>query len=134
MEWDAYDLETASGLKIEVKSSAYLQTWEQRTPTSPSFSIGVKRDWDAKTGGWATEAGRAADIYVFCVFAEQDRAKADPLDTGQWFFLLCPTPLLDAHFPTQKSARLSGLEGLGLRRLTFDELAGEIKAAGLRKS
>ena len=28
-EWDAYDLQTTSGLKLEVKSSAYLQSWRQ---------------------------------------------------------------------------------------------------------
>ena len=28
-EWDAYDLITPSGLKVEVKSSAYLQSWQQ---------------------------------------------------------------------------------------------------------
>ena len=134
LEWDAYDLETADGLKIEVKSSAYLQTWEQRRPTPPSFGIGPRRGWEAKTGQWAAEAGRSAEVYVFCIFAEQDRAKADPLDTGQWFFLVCPTPLLNEHFPAQKSVRLSALGGLGLRRLTFDELEDEIKAASPRRS
>lgn len=29
VEWDAYDLSTEDGIKIEVKSSAYLQTWHQ---------------------------------------------------------------------------------------------------------
>jgi len=29
-EWDAYDLETKNGIKIEVKTSAYLQSWFQK--------------------------------------------------------------------------------------------------------
>ena len=28
-EWDAYDLETENGIKIEIKSAAYLQSWKQ---------------------------------------------------------------------------------------------------------
>ena len=28
-EWDAYDLVTKNGLKIEIKSSSYLQSWRQ---------------------------------------------------------------------------------------------------------
>ena len=27
-EWDNYDLDTPSGIKIEVKSSAYIQSWK----------------------------------------------------------------------------------------------------------
>lgn len=132
VEWDAYDLQTAEGIKLEVKSSAYLQAWEQKRPSTIAFGIGAKRGYDAQASAYATEASRAADLYVFCIFTEQDRAKADPLDTEQWFFLVCPTPLLNAHFPVQKSVRLSALEGLGLRRLTFVELADEIKAASPR--
>jgi hypothetical protein len=28
-EWDALDVITASGIKVEVKTSAYIQTWKQ---------------------------------------------------------------------------------------------------------
>ena len=29
-EWDAFDVETPEGIKVEVKSGAYLQNWEQK--------------------------------------------------------------------------------------------------------
>ncbi len=29
VEWDAYDLRTPSGIKVEVKSAAYVQSWRQ---------------------------------------------------------------------------------------------------------
>src|SRR5687767_12517224 len=35
VEWDAYDLRTPEGLTIEIKSSAYLQSWFQAKPFSP---------------------------------------------------------------------------------------------------
>jgi hypothetical protein len=28
--WEAYDLETSSGIRVEVKASAYVQTWGQK--------------------------------------------------------------------------------------------------------
>lgn len=34
VEWDAYDLITPEGLKIEVKSAAYLQSWQQERDSS----------------------------------------------------------------------------------------------------
>lgn len=121
-EWDAYDLKTDSGLKIEVKSSAYLQTWAQRQHSPIRFDIGLKRGWDAASNLYATEAIRSADVYVFSVFASQDRATANPLNLEQWFFLVCPTELLNQRFPTQKSVALSSLEALGLARVGFEEL------------
>src|ERR1700761_545099 len=38
-EWGAFDLETMDGIKIEVKSAAYIQTWFQRELSKISFSI-----------------------------------------------------------------------------------------------
>ena len=32
-EWDAYDLETDEGIKIEVKSASYVQSWHQNKET-----------------------------------------------------------------------------------------------------
>jgi hypothetical protein len=37
-EWGAYDLLTPSGIKIEVKSAAYLQLWEKKKLSKISFS------------------------------------------------------------------------------------------------
>ena len=36
-EWDAYDIETKEGIKIEVKSAAYIQTWAQNKPSNYSI-------------------------------------------------------------------------------------------------
>lgn len=128
-EWDAYDLLTDSGLKIEVKSSAYLQSWAQKRPSAIRFDIGLKLGWDAATNKWAAEPLRCADVYVFCVFAEQDRENADPLDLRQWFFLVCPTAWLNTHLPAQKSVSLATLERRGLRRLDFSQLSVAVSEA-----
>ena len=122
VEWDAYDLITDTGVKIEVKSSAYLQSWQQLRPSTIRFDIASKRGWNAETNIYAMESTRAANIYVFCVFMEQDRKRADPLDLTQWFFLVCTTAWLNEHFPAQKSVSLSVLEQAGLSRIDFYSL------------
>ena len=38
-EWDAYDLKTPEGIKVEVKSAAYLQTWKQAAHSKVCFDI-----------------------------------------------------------------------------------------------
>ena len=48
-EWDAYDLKTKNGLKIEIKSSSYLQSWEQLKLSTISFGIQETSDFDYKT-------------------------------------------------------------------------------------
>lgn len=127
-EWDAYDLETESGLKIEVKSAAYLQTWEQKRHSIIRFDIASKKAWYFQTNQSAKEALRSADLYVFCIFATKDKKFADPLNPNQWFFLMCPTSTLSKHFGTQRSVSLSALEAIGLERLDFDALGTKISS------
>ena len=126
-EWDAYDLRAADGTKIEVKSSAYLQSWNQKQHSILRFDIAQKISWDAKTNVSLQQAARSADVYVFCVFAELDRTKANPLDTSQWFFFVCSANFINEKFKQQKTIRLSSLERHGLNRVLFEQLATEIE-------
>ncbi len=48
-EWSAYDLISPEGIKIEVKSASYLQSWFQRNFSLISFSIKAARYWDSAT-------------------------------------------------------------------------------------
>lgn len=43
-EWDAYDLITENGIKIEVKSAAYIQCWNQKSFSTISLSIKPARN------------------------------------------------------------------------------------------
>jgi hypothetical protein len=122
-EWDAVDLRTSGGLKIEVKSAAYLQSWEQPAPSKIIFGIApAKRPWDAATNTALNEPGRQADVYVFCLFREKDRERADPLDLGQWVFFVLPTRVLDEKLGDQKTVGLGTLERIGAMPCTFNEL------------
>lgn len=108
-EWDAYDLVTTDGITVEVKSSAYLQSWVQEKVSAIRFGVGQRTSWDAATNTYAEVAGRAADVYVFCLFHETDRERANPLDTRQWTFFVAPTSVLDSVLGTQKSIALGSL-------------------------
>ncbi|HQP37659.1 MAG TPA: hypothetical protein PLI95_20885, partial [Polyangiaceae bacterium] len=61
-EWDAWDLVTPDGIKVEVKTSEYLQTWKQKKLSAISFGIQPTFGWDAATNTTAEERRRQADV------------------------------------------------------------------------
>lgn len=130
VEWDAYDLDAGQGLKIEVKSAAYIQSWPQKALSPIRFDIAHKRAWFAETNSYSTKAKRSADVYVFSVFSATEREAANPLEPDQWFFLACRTSLLNERFPAQKTVALSALEALGLERLSYDALSAHVRSLG----
>lgn len=126
VEWDAFDLETADGIKIEVKSAAYLQTWRQTRLSTIQFQIGQTYGWNSSTDVTTTEQRRQADIYIFCVLKHQDKRTLDPLNVEQWDFYLLPTSVLNEKVPTQKTMGLSTLLRLGPTKATFGGLSPAI--------
>lgn len=54
-EWAAYDLHTADGVTVEVKSAAYVQSWAQRRPSSILFNVSKKRVVDKATNQMVDE-------------------------------------------------------------------------------
>ncbi|SHG70955.1 hypothetical protein SAMN05443144_1491 [Fodinibius roseus] len=64
IEWDAYDVITDDGLKIEVKAASYLQTWNQRRFSKIRFDIRPTKAWNAQTGEYSKNKERSADVYV----------------------------------------------------------------------
>ncbi|MCG8380040.1 MAG: hypothetical protein MI865_11280 [Proteobacteria bacterium] len=82
-EWDAYDLETRSGISVEVKSAAYIQSWHQERPSTIGFSIAASQAWDPATNKFSLEKKRQAQIYVFCLLKHLDQETIDPLNMHQ---------------------------------------------------
>ena len=124
-EWDAYDLITKSGLKIEIKSSAYLQSWNQTRLSKIIFGIQPTVLWD-ENNKRSKEAKRQADIYVFCVLAHKDKSTVNPLDLSQWDFYALDTSVLNDKVPNQKTITLSSLLRLNPSQIKYDGLANEI--------
>jgi len=109
IEWNAYDL-LYKGKPIEVKTSAYRQSWPQSRPSRISFDVAAKRSWYAGTNTYSETLGRPAECYVFCLFAEPDLNKANVLDLTQWRFYVLPTTKLMELVGAQKTIGLRALE------------------------
>ncbi|MCP4213453.1 MAG: hypothetical protein GY765_02300 [bacterium] len=131
MEWNAYDLETANGLKVEVKSAAYLQSWKQEKLSAIQFDIKPTFGWDAKTNQTSKTKERHADVYVFCVLNHRDKATVDPLNMEQWKFYILDTAILDKKVGTQQTISLSRLLKLEPVEARYGEIAKAIGTRGL---
>ena len=128
-EWDAYDLTSKDGTKIEVKSAAYLQSWNQTALSPIRFSIGPSRAWSSETGQFEEEVKRQADVYVFCLLDHKDKATVDPLNVDQWKFYVLPRASLDAQVPRQKTIGLTRLLALGPVAAPFGQIDETVCAA-----
>ena len=128
VEWDAVDVVTRDGIKIEVKSASYLQTWKQRKPSVIQFGIAPKLSWYSENNVYSTAKTREADVYVFCLFASKDYAQANPMDITQWKFYVLSTRVLNNRLPNQKTVRLSVLEKLVPNATDYASLADAVRA------
>ncbi|MEW6234032.1 MAG: hypothetical protein AB1656_01470 [Candidatus Omnitrophota bacterium] len=86
--WAEWDLIMENGIKIEVKASAYLQTWKQKQPSRIVFSGLCGRKLNAETNQYAPISTYNADLYVFCVQIEKNTLLWNALDLNQWRFYL----------------------------------------------
>lgn len=126
--WAAFDLETPEGVKIEVKSSSYLQGWAQAQLSRISFSIAPSYAWNAEIGDFEDECKRQADIYVFSLLAHRDQSTIDLMDLDQWEFYVLATVELDEHFGSQKTVTLSRLKEFA-SPIHFGELKAAVSQA-----
>lgn len=107
-EWSAWDLEFY-GLKIQVKQSAVIQTWHQKSEKrtrSPRFDIKPSTGIWTESGDWIDSEGRHADIYIFAWHSEDRWEVVDQRDPSQWSFFAIPT----SRLPDQKTIGLSFLK------------------------
>src|SRR4051794_39300928 len=107
VEWDAYDVRTPDGIRLGVKSGAYLQAWEQKRLSTVVFSGLSARTW-SPTEGYSAEESYNADAYVFAVLMTTEHARYDALDVDQWSFWVLPREVVAAT--GQRSMRLSRVE------------------------
>ena len=121
VEWDNFDLITNKGSRLEIKSAAFIQSWEQEEYSNITFGIsptvgttdnpeydGVKRRW--------------ADFYIFCLLNNKDQGTINPLDLSQWTFFVLRTEILNKHKPEQKTIGLNPLLELKPIECGFSDL------------
>ncbi|WP_017259099.1 hypothetical protein [Pedobacter arcticus] len=127
-EWDAYDFISEEGIKIEVKSAAYIQSWNQKALSPISFSIKKAKVWDLITDMRQNEPSRHADVYVFCHLKHIDQDTIDPLKMEQWDFYVLPTSTLNNYTRSQHSITLNSLIKLAPAK-TYAELSEAVSDA-----
>ncbi len=131
-EWAACDLLTPEGVKVEVKSSAYLQSWFQKRCSSIIFSVSKARAWDPETSQLAACAGREADVYVFALLAHKEKLTLDPFDLDQWEFYVLPTTTLNERARSQHSITLQSLLKLEAGPVRYADLRARVLSAAKR--
>lgn len=128
-EWDSCDLRTRAGLRVEVKSAAYLQSWGQETLSPIIFSIAPARGWNAEIDSRSTKPIRESDVYVFCVLTHQDKQTLDPTNVEQWEFYVLPTKMLNSKVGSQKSLTLGSLLRLHPKKCQYGHIAEAVNDA-----
>ncbi len=129
-EWDAYDLETRDGIKVEVKSAAYVQSWAQPRPSRISFGC----QCTALLGDTAESrrvSQRRSDVYVFSLLQESERSRVNPMALEQWEFYVVSTLLMNERFPAQKSISLAVVRSLA-SAVSFIDLAAKVRACNVQ--
>lgn len=113
---------TDDGIKIEVKSAAYIQSWNQKQLSKISFSIKKAKYWDATNTIQPGEPKRHADLYVLCHLKHINQTIINPLKMEQWDFYILPTYRLDNYERSQSSITINSL-----RKLTESKKYSELK-------
>lgn len=122
ISWNSYDLLSNEGIKIEVKASAYIQTWGQERLSDIRFGIQPTYAWNSETNVYDTEMRRQSDIYVFCVLKHTEQETIDPLDARQWEFYPLKTSVLNEKVGNQKGISLSKILKLGAAATSYSNL------------
>ncbi len=123
-EWDPFDLLSPENIKIEVKSSAYIQSWHQEKHSVITFLVPKTRRWNPDISLLDPEPRRQADVYVFALLKHEEQETIDPLNIDQWHFYVLPTAKLDQRERSQHSITLNTLKDLS---------GGEVTYGGLRE-
>lgn len=112
-EWNPYDL-LFGNIRVEVKTAAYIQSWQQNQLSRPVFSIAPAISLGDGVSGADKEIKRRSDVYVFCLHACKDRANCDPMDLEQWDFFCVPTKYFDTNMEKQKKITIAKLEKIAI--------------------
>ena len=131
VEWDTYDVLAPDQTRIEVKSSAYLQLWDQRRLSRISFAGLRSHRLDPHApGGVSPEVTYNADVYVFALQTAQSHDAYDPLEVNQWEFYVLSQSTIEGW--GAMSIGLRSLRRLAAGPMPYDRLTDAITAANAR--
>jgi len=121
VEWDDFDLISNCGKKLEIKSAAYIQSWEQKKYSDIKFGISPTSGTNDNPKYDGTKK-RWSDYYIFCLLKNKDQKTINPLDLDQWTFYVLKTEILNKQKPKQQTIGLNPLLKLKPIECEFHEL------------
>lgn len=122
--WNPYDLLSKSGKRIEIKSSAYLQSWDGDF-SKIIFSI-APAQIDNSISHSVSTFQRNSDVYVFCLYTAKTR-DVSPLNLDYWDFYILPTSILNEKKPNQKTISINSLKTLNPECVKYNGLYNAVE-------
>lgn len=117
-----YDLITKENIKIEVKTSAYLQSWGQKGYSNIIFKIPKTYGWNSIDNTYDKEKKRQSDVYVFCILKHKEQDNVNPLNINQWEFYILKTDIINEKCNNSKTISLTQLKKIGAIRCEYKDL------------
>ena len=129
--WKPWDLETKTGVKVEVKTSGCLRRKNDEIVPIKNIKFDIENvNVDEETEkGLSARQYRPADVYVFCLHSSLNPKTLNPMVISQWEFHVIATAVLDAKRPKAKSITLNPLKKLGTAKTDFAGLKEAILSA-----
>lgn len=128
--WGNFDVRSETGITIEVKSSAYWQSWKQTRPSDIKFSGLMGKPWSEETG-YGPESIVRADVFVFALNTCVDHRAYDPLRLTDWQFFVVPGYVIQQR--GMKSISLGPLKRLAPPPVSWDGIADAVRLAAAVK-
>jgi hypothetical protein len=125
--WDNFDVQAPDGTTIEVKCSAFLQSWTQKRHSDLLFGRLAAREFDAARNEYSVDARVRADVFVFAVQTQREPETYDVLNISHWEFWV-----IGASTIRQQAAKSVGINWVRQHAtgpLRYSDLADAIYAA-----
>jgi hypothetical protein len=130
ISWSNFDLTTPSCVHVEVKSSAYLQSWKQKKLSQIRFGGLFARSYDEAAVRFDPEPEIRADVFVFAIQTCTDPQAYDALDIGQWEFYVATAEAIREH--GGRSVGLPTVRGFAKGPFTYSGLERAVEEAAPR--
>jgi hypothetical protein len=125
--WDNFDARAPNGTRIEVKCSAFLQSWAQKSYSRVVFGRLSAREFDASRNEYSVDTRIRADVFVFAVQTQRDPAAYDMLDVSQWEFWVAKAETIRQR--AGKTVGIAWVREHAIGPLHYGELAESIRRA-----
>lgn len=123
--WDDFDLLTSGGVRVEVKATGLVQSWQSRG-SAPGFSGLRGRTLTSNGASYDGKPLVRADVFVFCFDSTASSEVFEPTNLSSWEFYVVPAKVIDAT--GQKSMRLSRVREL-TKRVSFKDVSAAVMEA-----